>query len=317
MAIARTRRFGFYLVPQFSFIAFINALEVLRVTNRVAERTLYDWTVVSLDGAPVEASNRMAALVDGGLKEIGAVDALFVCASFEPQRYCDREALAQIRRLGRHGSELGGLCTGAYLLAKAGLLDGYRCTLHWDSQAGFAEDFPEIEATDEVFEIDRDRFTAAGGTAPLDLMLTLIALHHGHELALQVSEYLIHERIRSPQDHQRLTLRSRLRVSHPRLLDAVSLMEQSLEAPLPLETIAKRVGVSKRQLERLFRTYLGGSPARYYAEMRLRRARMLLEQTSMSVTDVGVACGFVSASHFSRAYRGLFGHSPRHERLPT
>ena len=315
MARSEPRRFGFYLVPKFSFIAFINALEVLRIANRLAEGAPYSWTVVSLDGEPVQASNDMVAMVDGALKSTGPLDALFVCASFDPHRYCDREALAHLRRLGRHGTHLGGLCTGAYVLARAGLLEGYRCTLHWENQVGFAEAFPEIEATEELFEIDRDRYTAAGGTAPLDMMLTLISMQHGHELALQVSEYLIHERIRSPHDHQRMTLRSRLRVSHPRLLDAVSLMEQSLEAPLPLESIAKRVGISKRQLERLFRTYLEASPARYYVEMRLHRARTLLEQTSLSVTDVGVACGFVSASHFSRAYRDLFGHSPRRERL--
>ena len=317
MAGSEPRRFGFYLVPKFSFIAFINALEVLRIANRLGEGVPYSWTVVSLDGEPVPASNDMVAMVDGPLKDSGPLDALFVCASFDPHRYCDREALAHLRRLGRHGTHLGGLCTGAYVLARAGLLEGYRCTLHWENQVGFAEAFPEIEATEELFEIDRDRYTAAGGTAPLDMMLTLISMHHGHELALRVSEYLIHERIRSPHDHQRMTLRSRLRVSHPRLLDAVSLMEQSLEAPLPLESIAKRVGLSKRQLERLFRTYLEASPARYYIGMRLRRARTLLEQTSLSVTDVGVACGFVSASHFSRAYRELFGHSPRRERLPA
>ena len=315
MTAAKHRRFGFYLVPKFSFIAFINALEVLRVANRLAEGAPYSWSVVSLDGKPVQASNEMTALVDGTLVEAGPLDTLFVCASFEPQRYCDREALAHLRRISRHGTHLGGLCTGAYVLARAGLLEGYRCTLHWENQPGFTEDFPEIEATDELFEIDRDRYTAAGGTAPLDMMLTLITMHHGHDLALQVSEYLIHERIRSPHDHQRMTLRNRLRISHPGLLDAVSLMEQNLEAPLPLESIAKRVGVSKRQLERLFRTYLKGSPARYYLEMRLNRARTLLEQTSLSVTDVGVACGFVSASHFSRAYRDHFGHSPRRQRI--
>ena len=314
-AASRTRRFGFYLVPKFSFIAFINAIEVLRVTNRVAETSLYTWTLASLDGRPVEASNQMSALVDGAFKDIGPLDALFVCSSFEPQNYCAKEAMSQLRRLGRHGTNLGGVCTGAYLLARAGLLDGYRCTLHWDSLPGFVEDFPEIDATGELFEIDRDRYTAAGGTAPLDMMLNLVTSHHGNELALSVSEYLIHERIRSAQDHQRMTLRHRLQVSHPRLLEAVSLMEENLEAPLPLETIAVRVGISKRQLERLFRTYLQASPGRSYLELRLRRARALLEQTSLSVTDIGVACGFVSASHFSRAYRDFFGHSPRQERL--
>ena len=315
MAGGEPRRIGFHLVPKFSFVAFINAVEALRVANRLSETPLYRWTVLSDDGEPVPGSNGMSAVAESRLTAAGPLDTLFVCASFDPQDYVSREVFGQLRRLARHGVRLGGLCTGAYLLARAGLLDGYRCTLHWENLDGFREAFPEIEATGELFEIDRDRFTAAGGTAPLDLMLTLIGMQHGSELALAVSEYLIHERIRAPHDHQRMTLRARLRVSNPRLLDAVSLMEQALEAPLALDEIAERVGVSKRQLERLFRVHLGSSPGRYYIGLRLRRARTLLEQTAMTVTDVGVACGFVSASHFSRCYRERFGHSPRHERL--
>ena len=315
MAGGEPRRIGFLLVPKFSFVAFINAIEVLRVANRISSTPLYAWRVLSDDGQAVTASNDMPAMVDARLSEAGELDSLIVCSSFDPQRYKNRETFGQIRRMARHGTSLGGLCTGAYVLARAGLLDGYRCTLHWENLDGFREDFPEIEATGELFEIDRDRFTAAGGTAPLDMMLTLVGEHHGTDLAIQVSEYLIHERIRSPHDHQRMTLRARLRVSNPRLLDAVSLMEQELETPLALDAIATEVGVSKRQLERLFRSYLGCSPGRYYIGLRLKRARTLLEQTSMSITDVGVACGFVSASHFSRCYREHFGHSPRHQRV--
>ena len=315
MAAQETRHFGFLLVPRFSFVAFINAVEVLRVANRLAGTTLYCWSVLSEDGAPVTASNEMPALVDGRLAEAEPLDTLFVCSSFDPQHYDRRDVLAELRRLARHGTSLGGLCTGAYLLARAGLLDGHRCTLHWENVAGFAEDFPEIECTGELFEIDRDRFTAAGGTAPLDMMLHVVAMQQSQDLAIRVSEYLIHERIRSPHDHQRMTLRARLRVSHPRLLETVALMEEALETPRSLDEIAADVGISKRQIERLFRTYLDCTPARYYVEMRLRRARTLLEQTSMTVTDIGIACGFVSASHFSRTYRDFFGHSPRKERL--
>ena len=315
MAARETRHFGFLLVPKFSFVAFINAVEVLRVANRLAGAALYRWSVLSEDGAPVTASNEMPALVDRSLAEAGPLDTLFVCSSFDPQLYDRRDVLAELRRLARHGTSLGGLCTGAYLLARAGLLDGHRCTLHWENVAGFTEDFPELECTGELFEIDRDRFTAAGGTAPLDMMLHVVAMQQSQDLAIRVSEYLIHERIRSPHDHQRMTLRARLRVSHPRLLETVALMEEALETPRSLDEIAADVGISKRQIERLFRTYLDCTPARYYVEMRLRRARTLLEQTSMTVTDIGIACGFVSASHFSRTYRDFFGHSPRKERL--
>ena len=309
------KRFGFLLTPGFSIVPFITAVEPLRIANRLSGRELYDWFSLSKDGAPVTSSNGMTQLPDRSIEAAGALDTLFVCGPFDPQGYQDREVFAWLRRLARHGTTLGGICTGSYVLARAGLLEGHRCTIHWENLEGFTEAFPHIEASGELYEIDRDRYTCSGGIAPLDMMLYLISTEHGHELAVDVSEQLIHERIRDPHDHQRMSLRGRLGVSHPRLLHAIECMEGSLEDPRSLAEIAAQVGISKRQLERLFRTYLGRSPARYYAELRLRRARFLLEQTSMSVTDVGIACGFVSASHFSRSYREHFGKSPRKARL--
>lgn len=310
-------RFAFLQVPEYSLVPFTLAVETLRIANRMGKRELYRWSVVTIDGKPVPAINGTAQIPDSSLDDHGPLDALFVCGGTDPQDITDKRVFAALRRRARHGVKMGALCTGSYVLANAGLLDGYACTIHWENLTGFAEAFPDIEVSSDLFQIDRDRYSCSGGTSSLDMMLHLIALDHGHDLAIAVSEQLIHERMRDAGDHQRMTLRGRLGVSHPKLLTAIGQMEVTLEEPLTLGQLAIQVGLSKRQLERLFRQYLKCTPARYYIELRLKRARMLLEQTSMPVTDVAIACGFVSASHFSRCYREFFGKSPRMERVPA
>ena len=216
--------------------------------------------------------------------------------------------------VGAYREVLGGLDTGTHVLARAGLLNGYRATLHWENLPAFTEEFPDIETSAELFEIDRKRVTCSGGTAAIDMMLHVIWTEHGQALAMGVSEQLLHDRIRSPGDHQRMALGLRLGVRHPKLLTIVEAMEQAVEEPLSLDRLAGLGGISRRQLERLFRAHLGDTPTGYYLKLRLRRARHLLEQTEMSVLQVGTACGFASAPYFSRAYRGLFGRPPREDR---
>jgi transcriptional regulator GlxA family with amidase domain len=210
--------------------------------------------------------------------------------------------------------DIGAVNLGSYLLARAGLLDGYRCTVHWENLSGFTEAFPHLEATSEIFEIDRDRFTCSGGMAAFDLMLHAIAGQHGFALASAVSDQFIHERIRDKRDRQRMALPARLGIRHPKLLAAIRRMEENLEETVSRAELARTVKVSPRQLERLFRKYLGRTPTRFYLELRLDKARRLLQQTEMTVLDVALACGFVSASHFSKCYRERFVKTPRAER---
>ncbi len=312
---------AFFLVPNFSMIAFASALEPLRIANRLSERDLYRWHVVSKDGGAVRASNGVAVEPELALGDVGpgrriAPHSIALCSGLTAERYADREVFAWLQRNGRQGVEIGALCTGAHVLARAGLLDGYRCTIHWENLPGFGEAFPEIEASADLFEIDRNRFTCSGGTAALDMMLHLIAAQHGADLATRVSEQCLLDRMRGPHDHQRLPLRVRFGVHHPKIIKTIEMMEANLEEPLDQEELARYVGLSRRQLERLFAAHLGRTPARFYLELRLERARRLLYQTDMSIIDVALACGFVSASHFSKCYRQMYGRTPREERPP-
>lgn len=309
----------FLLVPDFSMMAFTACIEPLRVANRMAARQLYAWRTIGCDGRPVQASNGVPVAPDAALGPPeavpdGAPAMAIVCAGLRAERFRDTAALSWLRRLARAGVNLGGVCTGALVLARAGLLDGYRCTIHWENMEGFAEEFPGHEITATMFEIDRDRFTCSGGTAPLDMMVHLIARDHGDDLALQVAEQMLHMPVRHPGDPQRMALQYRTGISHPKLLAAIAAMEAHLEAPLSLDDLAARVALSPRQLERLFHDHVGRPPRRYYLELRLKRARLLLLQTSMPVIQVAVACGFTSASHFAQAYHAFFGHAPRIER---
>lgn len=311
------QRFGFFLVPQFPMMAFTSAVEPMRAANRHAVKELYTWQVISADGQPVTASNGIDVGAHVGLGDGGRLDTLFVVAGLQAHTYQDKHVFAWLRRLARTGCRMGALSTGSYLLARAGLLEGYRCTIHWENAAAFREDFSNIEVSEELFEFDRGRLTCSGGTAALDLMLSLIALEHGRDLATHVAEQFIHERIRDTHDHQRMALRNRLGISHPKMLAVIGDMEQHLEDPLPRAELARRANLSSRQLERLFRKYLSRTPTHYYLELRLYRARHLLIETTLSVLDVALACGFVSASHFSKCYREFFGKTPREERFKT
>ncbi|HWK46384.1 MAG TPA: GlxA family transcriptional regulator [Stellaceae bacterium] len=308
-------RIGILLIPQFSMMAFCSAVEPLRVANRLAGRTLFAWRACSVDGEPVAASNGMRVMVSGRPGDTDRPETLFICAGFEPERYATKSLLAVLRRLARAGVTLGALDTGAYFLAKARLLDGLRVTTHWEAVAALREAFPEIEVSDNLFEIDDRRITCAGGTAALDMMLDIIGRGHGHALAIAVSEQFIHDRIRDRHAHQRMELSSRLRVTSAHVLNIVAAMERNLEQPLNAGQLAAECAISPRQMERLFRRHLQVSPASYYAALRLARARQLLRQTRMGVLDIAMACGFASSSSFSRSYRGQFGVAPSQDRL--
>lgn len=318
MTVERTldgaQTIGFLLIPQFSMLAFVSAVEPLRVANRLADKVIYQWKVISRDGGSVTASNGMSLLADLSIEDKGTSSLVVVCASFEPERYFDRRIKKWLVRQNSLGADLGAIDTGSFYLGWSGLLDGYRATTHWESLDSFRETFPKVEAENGLFVIDRNRLTCAGGTAALDMMLHRISLQHGHRLAAAVSEQFIHERIRPPHDRQRMAPPVRQGISHAGLAQALSLMEQNLEEPLHASALAEKAGLSLRQLERLFHRHFSMTPHRYYLDLRLQRARALLQYGDLPVVEVAVACGFASPAHFSRAYRAWAGKAPTEER---
>ena len=305
----------FLLIKDFSMMAFTSAIEPLRLANRVAEKELYRWRIISLDGNSVEASNGAEILIKQSAATIENVKIIFVVSGVNVQMYEDERLFAFLRRISRLGSVVGALCTGAHLLAQAGLLNDRRCTIHWENLGAFRELFPEIEVSADIYEVDKNRITCSGGTAGLDMMLFLIGKQHGDQIVAEITEQFIHDKIREPHDQQRTELRTRIGITHPKLLIAVGDMESNLEDPLGQTELALRAGLSTRQLERLFRKYMSMTPTRYYLNLRLKRANQLFYQTTMSILTVALACGFVSASHFSKCYKEYYTRSPREERL--
>ncbi|UWR23936.1 GlxA family transcriptional regulator [Sulfitobacter sp. S190] len=310
----KPQRFVFVLLENFSLLCFATAIESLRIANRMAGRTVFEWTMIGEGGETAVCSAGTEFNLDGDLGELNRDDMLMVCAGIDVQESTTKKVLNWLRREARKGLVVGGLCTGAYTLAKAGLLDGRRATIHWENQDSFAEEFEDVELTKSVFVVDNNRLTTAGGTSSIDLMLKIIADQQGEDLANAVADQLIYSSIRTDQDTQRLSVPTRIGVRHPKLSLVIQMMETNIEDPISPSILAQDVGMSTRQLERLFRRYLNRSPKRYYMELRLQKARNLLMQTDMSVINVALACGFASPSHFSKCYRAHYNTTPYRER---
>ena len=309
------RELGFLLVDQFSLMSYASAVEPLRVANRISGRQLYRWHILSSDGGPVIASNGTVVQADQGLEAECTADIVIVCASIDVEKFQDTRVFAWLRRQARRAIPIGGICTAALVLGRAGLLAGHRCTIHWENIESFAEEFPDLEVSDRLFEIDRNRFTSSGAIAGLDLMLEIIGQHHGAQLAGTIADQFMHAHMRSGDAPQRMALRERFGIHHPKLLVVLEHMEANIEEPVSRQFLAQAVSLSIRQLERLFRTYLNRTLGQHYLNLRLAHAKRLLRQTPRSILDVAIGCGFVSASHFSRVYREHFGHPPTTERL--
>lgn len=310
----KPRRFVFVLMDQFTMLCFASAIESLRIANRTAGKTLYGWTIIGEGGVNAVCSNGCTFHLDSDLIELERDDTIMLCGGVDVQKSTTKRLLNWVRRESRRGVTIGGLCTAGYTMAKAGLLDGRKATIHWENQDSFIEEFEDVTLTKSVFVVDGNRITTAGGTASIDLMLKLLADDHGEELASAVADTLIYSSIRTDQDTQRLSIPTRIGVRHPKLSRVIQYMETNIEEPISPATLAKDVGMSTRQLERLFRRYLSRSPKRYYMELRLQKARNLLMQTDMTVINVALACGFASPSHFSKCYRSHYDTTPYRER---
>lgn len=314
--MTRPERFVFLLIEDFAHLAFSCAVEPLRIANLVSGRELYSWTLAAPNGRDATCSNRSVTLVNQGLEPLDPEDRLFVISGLNVKRHLSRTLLDYLRREHRHGVRVGGICSGAYVLASAGLLAGKPCAIHWAFHDAFAEDFPDVALRRSVYVADSQVMTSSGGPAAADMMLHLIARTHGAELAVEVANQMVYNAVRRDEDVQRFSLNGRIGVSE-KLKRAVRLMEENLEIPLSTPELADAVGVSGRQLERLFGKHLHTTPKQYYVELRLQRARNLLMQTDASVIQVALSCGFASHSHFTRRYKQAFGMTPHTVRAPA
>jgi len=303
--------FGFLLLPEFPLYAMIPALESLRVANQNVGRRVFSGHLFSLDGRPVAAGNGMTLVPERAITEVPFFPTVIVCGGNHPLKHVDQKVLSWLRRLDRHGARLGAIDTGAFALAAAGLLDGHRATLHWEAIALFREHFPDVLVREQLYVVDRNRVTCAGGTAALDMMLHLIERHHGRDLAQIVANGFVHGQVRRPAEEQRFSADDVGGHVDPRLGRVVRSMETNIETPLGRAELAARAGISVRQMERLVRTRFADTPMSYYLKLRLQAARNHLFYGEMPVQDIAVACGFCSPAVLSRTFRAHFGLSPR------
>ncbi|MCD2176658.1 GlxA family transcriptional regulator [Rhizobium sp. C1] len=311
----------FFLVNDFTILPFTAAIEALRIANRMLGYQAYKWRLASADGEKVSSSSGIEIAVQTSLAQerrmLSGADRpsmAIICSGIDVETFSNKAVFAWLREAYNRNVHIGSLCTGAHILAQAGLLNGKRCAIHWENLPGFSEAFPEVEVYADLYEVDGNIHTCAGGTASLDMMLNLIGQDFDDNLVNRICEQALTDRVREQSDRQRLPLRARLGVQNSKVLSIIEVMEKNLAEPLSLLEIADDAGLSRRQIERLFRQEMGRSPARYYLEIRLERARHLLVQSTLPVVEVAVACGFVSASHFSKCYREIYNRSPQQER---
>lgn len=304
------REYRFLLLPKATMLPVAGAIEPLRIANQVTGRELYRWFIMTQDDQPVTCSNGMTVTPDLPLQPLPAGATGFVCSGVEPQHAAREPALNWLRHEDRFGRHLGGICTGAFAMAQAGLLRNHAFTLHWENQPGFIEAFPHLHPSPSIFEISGRYMTCGGGNAATDMILTLIEEQHGKNLAIIVADMCLHMRAGRQTAPQKSNYAVAIGSRNPRLLNALQLMQEAIEEPLSIADLCGRLGISRRQLERLFQRYLGQSPKQVYYEMRLSHAYALMSETSMTVTEIALASGFTSATHFSRQFKARFGASP-------
>ena len=308
------RRFVLLLLGEFPLMSLAAALEPLKRANSVANHALYVWLLLSEDGGPVTDSNGIALGVDDGLIGLSHRDIMIVCGGNRIRHHTTKRILNWLRRESLKGVAIAGLNTGAFAMARAGLLNGRWATIHREHRDSFAEEFPDVELSKSAFAVDGKRMTAAGGLACIELILHVITQEHGESFAGQVAEELHRDALRPDFAEDGRTADRQRGKLHPKLASVIRTMEENVEEPVSALVLARSEGMSLRQLERLFRRHLNSSPKRFYMEIRLQRARNLLAQTEMTVLDIAVACGFGSPSHFSKCYRLRYGTTPYRDR---
>lgn len=305
-----TRKYAFLLVPGFTLLAFSSAVEPLRIANQLSQQPLYQWRLMSEEGAAVASSSGISVCTDGPLGPLPRDTRLFVCSGNPARAAAAAAVVSLVSRHARFGGTVGGICTGAMALAQAGLLRDTAFTLHWENQPAFCEDFPDLTPCATMFEISGKVMTCGGGAASTDMMISLIAADHGAEFAAMVSEMCLRKVMVGVDAAQRSALSVLIRSRNPGLIAMVARMKAHLEDPLALTDLARASGYSRRHVERMFLSVLGETPGDFYRGLRLDHARNLLSTTDLPLIEVAVACGFASVAHLSKSFRARFGIAP-------
>jgi transcriptional regulator GlxA family with amidase domain len=305
---------GFLLVPGFALMSYASAIEPLRAANIFAGKTLYRWVHIAHKEPIVAASCGATVPCTARVGDDLALDLLLVCAGGNPAPFAHRPTFAWLRRLAQRGLRIGGVSGGPFILARAGIMGGYRMTIHWEHAPAFAEEFPDLLLSRARYVIDRNRMTCAGGVAPLDMMHALIAEKHGSDLAAKTSDWFLHTEVRPGAGPQRASLPERYGIHRRDLIAALELMQNNLGEPLSRGAVARHIGLSTRQLDRLFAQHLGKSFADHYRTIRLEAAGELLRHSPLTITEIAIACGFANGSHFSACFKAEHGFPPSEER---
>lgn len=302
----------FVALPNLSMLAFSAAIEPLRIANQLSAQPLYTWQVISEDGANVRCSNGVEIGVHAPLEDCVAGDMVFICSGVQPELSSSRRVADWVRRQWRAGATVGGLCTAAYTLAKAGILKGHDFTMHWENIGPFREQYPELTVKEQLFVMDDRILTCGGGSAATDLFVKLIYDRHGPQLSQAVLDMCLHHIHRDADVRQQSSRSTALGIRNEKLTQIIEHFDKNLEDAIDLNALATEHGISRRQIERLFSRHVGKTPKQYLMDLRLQRGRALLAETDMLVAEVAVACGFESSSHFSKRFRDKFGISPHH-----
>jgi AraC family carnitine catabolism transcriptional activator len=306
---APTREFAFLALPRFTLLAFSSALEPLRIANQLTQQPLYRWSLVSMDGRPIESSAGVRIEVDQGLGPLHRETTVVVCSGTDASQAADRSVLAWLRGHAKQGGGIGAICTGAYTLARAGLLGEDSPAVHWENRPAFRELF-DVEPLHQLYVIGKKHFSCAGGEAGVDMMLALIARDHGQKLADAVGEMCLHARRRDADVAQKAMYPAAMVQRHPAIARVIAAMKENIATPLSQDELARVFGRTPRHLERIFKAVMQETPKSYYLGLRLQEARNLLNETTLSILEVAVATGFNSRSSFSKAYKTRFGASP-------
>ena len=298
------------VLPDSSMMSMASALDTMRAANRIASRELFEWKIATINGKAARLTCDLLIEPDIMLDGQCSGDVLIIIAGFNQQYHVGPAHLKLISRLSRNFSAVGGIEAGSWILARSGLLERKSATTHWEDMEEFATRFPMVNLKPDRFVIDGSVFTTGGASPTFDFMLYLIRKRYGYPLAIEVSSAFIYDGVHSATDTQPLVSLGMLENKEPRVAAAIHVMERHIDEPIAIKTVARRVDISVRMLEYLFRQTLNMPPAAYYRRLRLQTARRMVVDTGLKLQEIAIRTGFNSLSSFSRLFKNYYHQSP-------